>query len=103
VINTGTALNINGGVQQEDPCSPKYNSHFFDVIKEKGSTTGMYFGHDHVNNYIVRYQGIDFGYGIKATDRVYYQDSILGGRVITIKEDHTMDYQDYLHTYEEVK
>ncbi|MCR4561792.1 MAG: metallophosphoesterase [Bacilli bacterium] len=102
-VKEGTATNVNGGQQGEDPCNPKYNSHFFDVIKEKGSTKGMYFGHDHVNNYIVNYQGIDFGYGVKATDRVYYQDSILGGRVITIKEDHTMSYQDYIHTYEEVK
>ncbi len=95
--------NVNGGVQGETPCNPEYNSGFFKVIKEKGSTKGMYFGHDHVNNYIVNYEGIDFGYGIKATDRVYFTESILGGRVITVKEDHTMAYQDYHHTYAEVK
>ncbi len=99
----GSAINVNGGVQGETPCNPEYNSGFFDVIKAKGSTKGMYFGHDHVNDYIVHYQGVDFGYGVKATDRVYYQDSLLGGRVITVKDDNTLSYQDYYHTYAEVK
>ncbi|MCR5490788.1 MAG: metallophosphoesterase [Bacilli bacterium] len=96
------SANVNGGTQGEDPCNPKYNSGFFDVIEEKGSTKGMYFGHDHVNNYIVNYHGIDFGYGVKATDRVYYSDTLLGGRVITVKDNNTMFYQDYYHTYSEV-
>ena len=94
---------VNNAQQGEEPCNPDYNSGFFDVIKAKGSTRGMYFGHDHINNYIVEYQGIDFGYGVKSTDRVYYGDSLLGGRSITIKSDHTLEYQDYYHTYEEVK
>ena len=89
--------------QNEDPCNPEYNSEFFKVIKEKGSTKGMYFGHDHVNNYIVNYEGIDFGYGIKATDRVYYSETLLGGRVITLHADHSMTYQDYYHTYDELE
>ena len=93
---------VNDGKQGETPCNPKYNSGFFEVIKAKGSTKGMYFGHDHVNDYIVNYQGIDFGYGLKATNRIYYEDAQLGGRVITIHEDHTMSYQDYYHTYSEV-
>lgn len=97
------SLNINGGELGEAPCNPKYNSGFFDVIKDKGSTHGMYFGHDHVNNFIVRYEGIDFGYGLKATDRVYYTETLLGGRVISIANDHSLSYEDIYHTYEEVK
>lgn len=88
--------------QNEDPCNPDYNSGFFEVIKQKGSTHGMFFGHDHINNYIVTYEGIDFGYGIKATDRVYYSETLLGGRVITIHNDHSLTYEDYYHSYEEV-
>jgi len=97
------AAKINDGVLQEEPCSPKYNSGFFKVIKDKGSTKGMYFGHDHINSFLVKYQGIDIGYGIKATDRVYYDDAWLGGRVITIKADHSLEYRDIHHTYAEVK
>ena len=90
------------GEQNEDPCNPDYNSGFFDVIKKKGSTHGMFFGHDHINNYIVTYEGVDFGYGIKATDRVYYSDALLGGRVITLHNDHSLSYHDIYHSYEEV-
>ena len=94
---------ITNGVLQEDPCSPKYNSGFFKVIKDKGSTQGMYFGHDHINSFLVKYDGIDIGYGIKATNRVYYDEAWLGGRVITIKADHSLEYQDIHHSYAEVK
>ena len=95
-------INKNGGVLGEEPCNPTYNSDFFDVIVEKGSTKGMYFGHDHVNSFVAPYRGIDFGYGIKATDRVYFAEKLLGGRVITLKGDHSLEYKDYFHTYEEV-
>ena len=64
---------------------------------------GMYFGHDHINNYIINYDGIHFGYGIKATDRVYADDSMLGGRVIKLANDHSLSYEDIYHTYAEVK
>ena len=90
------------GEKNEASCNPDYNSGFFEVIKEKGSTKGMYFGHDHVNDFIINYEGVDFAYGLKATNRVYYEDTLLGGRVITIGEDHSLTYQDYYHTYAEV-
>lgn len=98
----GEAPNINNGQENEKPCNPDYNSGFFDVILKKGSTRGMYFGHDHINNFIVQYKGVDFGYGLKATDSVYNSNQLLGGRVITIHEDHTLEYTDYYHTYQEV-
>ena len=95
--------------QGEDPCNPEWDSGFFDVIEKKGYTQGMYFGHDHLNNYIVKYKtkeeykGIDFGYGIKATDRIYYGESMLGGRTIVLHNDHTLSYEDHYHKYSEVK
>ena len=97
--------NPTGSVAQknEKSCPPKKDNHFFDIIKAKGSTKGMYFGHDHVNNFIVEYEGVDFGYGIKSTNRVYYQEDMMGGRVIVIKNDHTLEYEDYYHTYKEIE
>lgn len=102
-IKNPTGEGIAEAQQNEDPCNPDKNSGFFKVIKEKGSTHGMYFGHDHINNYIVEYEGVHFGYGVKATDRVYANDSLLGGRVIILKDDHSVSYQDYYHRYSEVK
>ena len=101
------AYKVNGvdtyGEKGEDPCCPDHNSGFFEVIDELDYTTGMYFGHDHINNFIVNYKGVDFAYGVKATDRVYYGEAMMGGRVITLHDDHTTTYEDYYHTYAEVK
>lgn len=91
------------GEKGEKTCPPEYNSHFFDKILEKGSTHGMYFGHDHLNNFIVNYKGVDFAYGIKSTDRIYYGNAMLGGRTIVLHDDHSLSYEHHYHTYEEVK
>lgn len=91
------------GELREDPCPPKYNSGFFDVIKSYGSTTGMYFGHDHVNDFVANYQGIDFAYAITSTDRIYALKDLMGGRVITLHDDHSVSYESVLHSYSEVE
>ena len=103
LILNPTGENMPEAQQNEDPCNPEFNSGFYGVIKEKGSTHGMYFGHDHINNYIINYDGIHFGYGIKATDRVYADDGLLGGRVIVLHNNHSLSYEDIYHNYSEVK
>ena len=90
------------GEKGEKSCPPEENSGFFNIIVEKGSTKAMLFGHDHVNNFIVNYKGVDFAYGVKSTDRIYFQDSLLGGRVVVIHDDHSLTYEDFYHTYEEL-
>lgn len=90
------------GEKREKSCPPDYNSGFFKVIKDKASTRGMFFGHDHLNNFVVEYEGVYFGYGIKSTDRVYFDEDMMGGRVITIKNDHSLEFTSYYHTYKEV-
>lgn len=91
------------GEEREKTCPPDYNSGFFKVIKERQSTDAMFFGHDHVNNFIVSYEGVIFAYGIKSTDRVYYDEDMMGGRVITLNNDHTLSFEHLYHTYAEVK
>ena len=59
--------------------------------------------HDGADEFPVWRATEDFGYGIKATDRVYADDNLLGGRVITLKNDHSLQYDDYYHSYKEVK
>lgn len=90
------------GEKKEASCPPKYNSGFFKVIDEMDSTYGMFFGHDHVNDFIVKYHDIYFGYGIKSTDRVYFDDTLLGGRVIVMHDDTTLEFEDIRATYKEV-
>ena len=63
----------------------------------------MFFGHDHINDFAAEYQGVTFSYGLKSTDRIYYDDDMLGYQTITIKDDNSLDIQRHFHTYAEVK
>lgn len=91
------------GEKRENTCPPDYNSGFFDVIKTKGSTTSMFFGHDHINNFEADYEGVKFCYGIKSTNRIYYDEDMLGYQTITIKDDNSLEIARSYHTYAEVK
>ena len=93
----------NGDGKRENTCPPDYNSGFFDVIKAKGSTKAMFFGHDHINTFEADYEGVKFCYGIKSTNRIYYDEDLLGYQTITIKADHSLQIDRSFHTYEEVK
>ena len=91
-------------VKREKTCPPDVNSGFFEVISDttKSNTKAMFFGHDHVNTFRRLYQGVVFNYGIKSTDRIYCDDDLLGGQVITIHNDHSLSYKRIFHTYAEV-
>ena len=91
------------GEKREKACPPDKDFGFFEVIKNKGSTKAMFFGHDHVNNFEADYEGVKFCYGIKSTDRIYHAEDMLGGQVITIKDDHSLVIDRIYHTYAEVQ
>lgn len=103
--NDGTRVfdgrNGNDG-KREDCCPPKENSGFFDVIKTKQSTKGMFFGHDHINTFEADYEGVKFCYGIKSTDRIYYDEDLLGYQTISL-DGSDITVRRYWHTYAEVK
>ena len=91
------------GEMNEGVSSPKYNSGFFDKILELGSTKAIMVSHDHVDNLRVKYKGVILSYGLTSTDRIYYQDDMLGGTVVTIHNDNSLEYEYLYHTYEEVE
>ena len=95
--------NVIYGEKNENTCPPKYNSGFFKVIHDAGSTKGMFFGHDHVNNFRAEYEGVLFAYGVKATNRIYYEDVMLGGQVIVIDNTGNFSVENPIyHKYSEV-
>lgn len=73
---------------------------------------GIFFGHDHSNDWVGEYHNIAIGYGVKADRELYYSVSsegkdMIGGALYTIKEDASysikhfyLDYNDYSLTYE---
>ena len=91
------------GEKREASCPPDHDYGFFGKIKELGSTSAMFFGHDHINNFEVDYQGVKFCYGIKSTDRIYHDEDMMGCQTITIHDDHSLTIDRYYHTYAEVK
>ena len=80
-------------------------------MTELGSTQAMFFGHDHLNSFVVEYMGVSFSYGYSIDYSAYigiagrgYQR---GCTVITVKSDTTFSirhenyYQDkYESLYE---
>ena len=94
---------IKYGEKREDCCPPDKDLGFFNKIKELGSTKAMFFGHDHINNFEALYEGVTFCYGIKSTNRIYYDEDMLGYQTITLKDDHSLEINRVYHTYEEVR
>ena len=91
------------GVKKETTCPPKRNSGMFAKIKEIGSTNAMFFGHDHINDFHIEYEGVIFSYGLKSTNRVYFDEDMTGGQVITLKNDHSVEINRIVKKYSEVK
>ena len=70
-----------------------YDHGFFDKAKELGSTTAMFCGHDHYNNFSLNYKGIDLNYGYSIDYLAYIgisgEGSQRGCSLITVKPDGT--------------
>lgn len=50
------------GTYGETPAVPDVNGGEFEAIKKQGDVFAMFFGHDHYNSFIGKYEGIDLGY-----------------------------------------
>lgn len=92
----------NFGLNRENPCSPYYNSGFFDKMCELGSTKNVVVGHDHVNDSSVVYKGIRLTYALKTGNGCYWDNSgdVSGGTMITIAANGDTTTQ---HKYKRLK
>lgn len=55
---------IVSGSRREGICCPGHNPGFFDVILEKGSTDLVVAGHDHINDFVLKYKGVTLSYNV---------------------------------------
>lgn len=78
-----------------------YNSGFFAKAKELGSTRGMFVGHDHTNNFAIDYEDIVLSYGVKTGRGIYHDPEMIGGQVITLGDDGTIDIERLFVAYGE--
>ena len=58
----------------------------FDLIVKLGSTKTILCGHDHVNNWVVTYNGVRFIFGTKTGIGSYWEPKINGGTVLTVDQ-----------------
>ncbi|MBR2375543.1 MAG: metallophosphoesterase [Clostridia bacterium] len=68
----------------EDVNMQTTDSRFFDTLLELGSTRAVFYGHDHVNDAILNYKGIQLCYGVKTGRTSYYDEALQGGNLITV-------------------
>ena len=53
--------------------SSRTDEQLFETILEKGSTKGLFYGHDHLNNFVLEYKGVMLVYGY-SIDYLAYSD-----------------------------
>ena len=88
---------IRGEVGEKDPyvyCS-EMSEEMFETIVELGSTEAMFYGHDHVNNIVLEYQGVTLCYGYSVDYFAYWnivkQGSQRGCTIINCHPDTTYE------------
>ncbi len=97
---------VSGSIGEKDPyiyCG-MHEDNLFEKVLELDSTQGIFCGHDHKNNLVLNYKGVDFTYGYSVDYLAYVgiskQGDYRGCNVITVKPDgsysqsHENYYQD---------
>ncbi len=85
--------NSTGG-RRETIASAPYDDHVFDAILDFDdddstdyiSTDLIVAGHDHINSFIIEYQGVTMAYGLKTGSGCYWNEDLSGGSVIMIRD-----------------
>ncbi len=82
----------------EAPCPPELNFEpgyaEIDAMLEQGDVKAVFYGHDHINHYIVPYEGIDLVSSAGITFHSYNDDH-RGFRVITLDKNNTDSFDSY--------
>lgn len=87
------------GVRYENECAPQLNTGMYAAMLESGDVFGMFVGHDHVNDYLVDYNGIALAYGCFSGSENTYLRSKNGARVIELKEGKK-EFKTYLREFD---
>lgn len=87
------------GENREESFPPKKNTGLFAALKQIGSCKGVFFGHDHDNNKIIKYQDIYMGYGVQSGwCEGYAENNKKGGLLITAHNNGNIEFKQILYT-----
>lgn len=87
------------GVQYEGIACYPDDEGMFAAIKEMDNTKLVIAGHDHVNNWMIRYEGVLLVYGLKVGPGCYWNSRLNGGTVLKINENGVFEVS---HEYVDV-
>lgn len=74
------------GVKYENIASYPADEGMFDLIRELASTDTVLCGHEHINNFIIRHEGVTLVYALKTGKGCYWIEQLNGGTVLRISE-----------------
>lgn len=105
VFTSGRCGHVDGyGDLNEPICSYPAEDGALTMLKESGLITHVLAGHDHCNNFIIPYEGIQMMFACKTGPGCYWKASINGGTIITIGENGIKnarhDFVDVIHLME---
>ncbi|MGN0635371.1 MAG: metallophosphoesterase family protein [Acutalibacteraceae bacterium] len=93
----------NGNTKLHEPSSiPDINTGEFEAVREKGDVIAMFFGHDHMNNFVGTYDGVDLGYSPSCGFNEYGNGVERGIRVFELHEDDIRHYDTHVVTYHQL-
>lgn len=97
VVGDGTS-----GLLLEQPSISDINNGEFAAALESESVIGMFFGHDHTNTFIGKYEGIDLGYCPSCGFSEYGNGADRGVRIFEIEEASPDKYSTELLLYKDL-
>ncbi len=81
------------GELREDICSSAVNSGLFEVMSGDNITRAVFVGHDHINNFCGKLDGVILGYGRATGYNTYSCEGYNhGARIIELSEDDTINF-----------
>lgn len=81
------------GYIRETPCSSYFDDGQWAAFAERGDVLGCVSGHDHFNNFVATYDGVDMIQTLSAGYRAYGDIFSRGVRVITVDENDPWQYE----------
>ena len=79
------------GVGHEEVSSFAEEDGVFGAVKELGSTKHIIVGHDHVNNWMIQYEGVCLIFALKTGPGCYWRPEMNGGTVIRVTSEGVSD------------
>ncbi len=90
------------GNRNEEECTSAVNSGLFDALVKTGDVKGVFVGHDHVNDYVGKLQGIILGYSRSIGYGTYGKEGFSrGGRVFLINENNPLEFKTWMRLEED--